>query len=86
VQVAVLTISEKFNDYASRVASLLQQAGLRVESKLSDETIKPKSATRAWRKPYMLIVGEKEQSENKVAVRHRTRRQRRNPVDQFWRS
>ena len=73
VQVAVLSISEKFNDYASKVASLLQQAGLRVDSNLSSEKIGSKIRSATIEKvPFMLIVGEKEQAENKVAVRHRT--------------
>ena len=48
VQVAVLTISEKFNDYANKVASLLQQAGLRVESNLSGKKSAAKSAPPRW--------------------------------------
>ncbi len=73
VQVSVLSISEKFNDYASTVASLLQQAGLRVESNLTGEKIGAKIRTATMEKvPYMLVIGEKEQAENKVAVRHRT--------------
>jgi len=55
------------------VASLLQQAGLRVDSNLSSEKIGSKIRSATIEKvPFMLIVGEKEQAENKVAVRHRT--------------
>ena len=73
VQVQILTISEKFNDYATKSASLLQQAGLRVESNLGSEKIGAKIRTATMDKvPYMLVIGEKEQAENKVAVRHRT--------------
>jgi threonyl-tRNA synthetase len=73
VQVAVLSISEKFNDYATKSASLLQQAGLRIESNLGSEKIGAKIRTATMGKiPYMLVIGEKEQAENKVAVRHRT--------------
>src|SRR5213075_202519 len=39
VQVAVLSISEKSNEYATQAASLLQQAGLRVESNFGSEKI-----------------------------------------------
>src|SRR5450432_3050487 len=73
VQVAVLSISEKTTDYAKQTASLLQQAGLRVESNLGSEKIgaKIREATMA-KIPYMLILGEKEIAEGKVALRHRT--------------
>ena len=73
VQVAILSISEKTNEYATKVASLLQQAGLRVESNLGSEKIGAKIRTATMEKtPYMLVLGEKEAAENKVAVRHRT--------------
>jgi len=73
VQVAVLSISEKTNEYAGKVASLLQQAGLRVESNLGSEKIGAKIRSATLDKvPYMMVVGEKEAAENKVAVRHRT--------------
>src|SRR5438874_8867544 len=47
VQVAVLSISEKFNEYATKVAQQLKDSGLRVESNLSGEKIgaKIRSAT-----------------------------------------
>jgi threonyl-tRNA synthetase len=73
VQVQILTISEKFNDYAANVEQQLKAAGLRVESNLTSEKIGAKIRTATMEKiPYMLILGEKEMSENKVAVRHRT--------------
>jgi threonyl-tRNA synthetase len=73
VQVAVLSISEKTNEYAQKVAGLLQQAGLRVEANLGSEKIGAKIRTATMEKvPYMLVVGEKEAQENKVAIRHRT--------------
>src|SRR5258706_2201750 len=73
VQVAVLSISEKTNDYAKQVASLLQQASLRIESNLGSEKIGAKIRTATLEKiPYMLVLGEKEQQANLVAVRHRT--------------
>ncbi|MGF1632872.1 MAG: threonine--tRNA ligase [Phycisphaerae bacterium] len=73
VQVAVLSISEKFNDYAASVANELKAAGLRTEANLGNEKVgaKIREATMA-KVPYMLICGEKEQSAGGVAVRHRT--------------
>jgi threonyl-tRNA synthetase len=73
VQIAVLSISEKFNAYANEVAGLLKQVGLRVETNLSGEKIGAKIRDATLQKvPYMLILGEKEQSARAVAVRHRT--------------
>lgn len=73
VQVAVLSISEKFNDYANGVIGALKSAGLRVEPSLGSEKIGAKIRDATMNKvPYMLILGEKEQQGNVVAVRHRT--------------
>jgi threonyl-tRNA synthetase len=73
VQVAVLTISEKFNDYGKEVAAALTNAGLRVESNLGSEKIGHKIRNATLQKvPYMLVLGEQEQAAQKVAVRHRT--------------
>jgi threonyl-tRNA synthetase len=73
VQVAVLSISEKFNGYAGRVANELREAGLRVEADLGSDKIGAKVRRHTMEKvPYMLIVGEKESAEGKVAVRRRT--------------
>jgi threonyl-tRNA synthetase len=73
VQARVLSISEKFNDYAQKVASELQLSGVRVETDLRSDKIgyKIREATLA-KVPYLLVVGEKEVADGKVAVRHRT--------------
>lgn len=73
VQVAVLTISDKFNDYGAKVADALKAAGVRVDLANSPDKIGSKIRTATLAKiPYMLVVGEKEQAEGKVAVRTRT--------------
>ena len=73
VQVAVLSISEKFNDYANQVAQELKEAELRVEVNLGSEKIGAKIRQASLDKiPYMLILGDKEQEAKKVAVRTRT--------------
>ncbi len=73
VQVAVLSISEKFGEYANKVTAALKEAGMRVELNDGAEKIgaKIRSATMA-KVPYMLVVGEQEMAAGKVAVRHRT--------------
>jgi threonyl-tRNA synthetase len=73
VQVAVLSISEKYNEYAKQVAEALKAAEIRVESNLGSEKIGAKIRDASLQKiPYMLILGEKEQAANLVAVRHRS--------------
>lgn len=73
LQVAVLSISEKFNDYAEKVVNSLKEAGLRAEVDAGSDKIGAKIRKYTLEKvPYMLVVGEKEQAEGKVAVRHRT--------------
>jgi len=73
VQVAVLSISERFNDYSNEVIAALKQAGIRVEPVLGPDKIGAKIREASMQKiPYMLIIGEKELAERKVAVRHRT--------------
>jgi threonyl-tRNA synthetase len=73
VQAAVLSVSEKSNEYARAVADELSSAGLRVQSQLGPEKIGAKIRDASLQKvPYMLILGEKEQQSGLVAVRHRT--------------
>ncbi|MGE5609822.1 MAG: threonine--tRNA ligase [Bacillota bacterium] len=73
VQVAVLSISEKFNDYAKEVGKALFDAGLRVELNLGSEKIGAKIREATLQKiPYMLILGEKEAQARLVAVRSRS--------------
>jgi threonyl-tRNA synthetase len=69
-QVAVLPISEKYNDYAKKVLELLKNYDIRGLVDDRNEKIGKKIRdTELQKVPYMLIVGEKEEAENKVAVR-----------------
>ena len=70
VQVKVLPISDKFLDYAKLVSDKLKKADIRSEVDDRNEKIGKKIRdTELMRVPYMLVVGEKEMNENKVAVR-----------------
>jgi threonyl-tRNA synthetase len=70
VQVKVLPISDKFMDYAKTVSDKLKKADIRCEVDDRNEKIGKKIRdTELLRVPYMLVVGEKEMNENKVAVR-----------------
>jgi threonyl-tRNA synthetase len=69
-QIAVLPISERFNDYATKVYDMLKAQDIRGILDDRDEKIGRKIRDAETKKiPFMLIVGEKEASENKVAVR-----------------
>jgi len=70
VQVKVLPISDKFIDYAKSVSDKLKKADIRAEVDDRNEKIGKKIRdTELMKVPYMLVVGEKEMNENKVAVR-----------------
>lgn len=70
VQVKLLPISDKFNDYARQVNQQLLSMGLRSEVDERGEKIGKKIRdTELIRVPYMLIIGEKEQNEGAVSVR-----------------
>jgi len=69
-QIAVLPISERFNDYAELVYNKLKEQDIRGLLDDRDEKIGRKIRDAETQKiPYMLIVGEKEVADNLVAVR-----------------
>lgn len=69
-QIAVLPISERFNDYAKKVYDMLKEQDIRGLLDDRDEKIGRKIRDAETKKvPYMLIVGEKEAADEKVAVR-----------------
>ena len=72
VQVKLLPISDKYNDYANKVADSLRANGVRVETDYRAEKIGYKiREARLERTPYILVVGEKESQDNTVSVRSR---------------
>jgi threonyl-tRNA synthetase len=72
VQVAVLTISEKFLEYGNKVTDALRAANIRVEPRFGPEKIGAKIRDASMEKiPYQLIVGEQEAAAGKVSVRGR---------------
>ena len=72
VQVKVLPISDKFMDYGKEVLDKLNKAGIRAEIDSRAEKIGYKIREAQMKKtPYMLVVGAKEEEENKVSVRSR---------------
>jgi threonyl-tRNA synthetase len=71
-QARVLTISERFTDYARKVEAELRGHGFRVSGDYRPEKINYKVREAQLEKvPYMLVVGDKEQAAGTVAVRDR---------------
>ena len=69
-QVAILPISEKYNDYANRVAQYLEEQGVRASLDDRNEKIGRKIRDNELKRvPYMVIVGEQEAAEGLVAMR-----------------
>lgn len=72
VQVAVLPITDRINEYAASIAEELKSNGFRVEASLRSDKIGAKIRDAQLQKvPYMLVLGDKELEEQTVAVRHR---------------
>ena len=69
-QVAILPISEKFNDYAQKVRQYFDKQGVRALVDDRNEKIGRKIRDNELKRvPYMVIVGEKESTEGLVSMR-----------------
>ena len=69
-QMAVLPVSEKVMEYATKIEAELKVKGIRVELNTDAESLGKKVRNaEAMKIPHMVIVGEKEVAENKVSVR-----------------
>lgn len=72
VQVKVLPIADRHQEYAEKVASALREIGVRVEIDARSERLQAKIRDAQMMKiPYMLVVGDKEAEQEQVAVRKR---------------
>ncbi|HXK49557.1 MAG TPA: threonine--tRNA ligase [Clostridiales bacterium] len=71
VQVIIMPVSERFNDFASEVRNKLTEAGFRVEFDERSEKIgyKIREAEGVKKVPYMLVIGEKEKDTGAFTVR-----------------
>ena len=73
VQVRVMPITGRADEYAKQVADKLAALGVRVETDLRNEKIGYKIREAQMQKlPYMLVVGDREAESGKVAVRTRS--------------
>lgn len=76
VQVVVVNISEAQIDYAKSVAKMLRDNGLRVETDLRGEKVNYKIREHSLKKrPYQVVLGDKEKAAGLVAVRSRDARE-----------
>jgi len=72
IQVKVLPITERYLEYANKIADKLKNAGIRVELDPKNETLQAKIRNAQLEKvSYMIIVGEKEVNSETVSVRKR---------------
>lgn len=70
IQVSIVPISEKNNEYGQKLLEQLKSADIRVNFDARAETMQAKIRDAAEQKiPYVLIVGDREEKEEKVAVR-----------------
>ena len=74
VQIAVLPITDRINEYAEKIGKELKDAGFRVEVNSKSDKIGAKIREAQLQKvPFMLILGDKELEENKIAVREKVK-------------
>jgi threonyl-tRNA synthetase len=72
VQAVVIPVAPAYEGYARQVRDRLFAEGFRVDVDVSGESMKYKiRAAQTQQVPYMLVVGEREQTNHAVAVRHR---------------
>ena len=70
----MLPLSEKFSEYAGKVAAELRGAGIRAHVDVRNEKLQAKIRDAQMQKiPYMLIVGGKEAEAGTVSVRQQTK-------------
>jgi threonyl-tRNA synthetase len=74
VQVIVLPITDRINEYAGKVTQELRAAGLRVELNVRNDKIGAKIRDAQLQKiPFMLVLGDREMEQGQVAVRERSK-------------
>ena len=74
VQVAVLPITDRINEYATEIGKELKDSGFRVEINLKSDKIGAKIRDAQLQKiPFMLVLGDKELEENCIAVREKVK-------------
>ena len=73
VQIKIIPIADRHVDYSNNLFNKLFESGFRVEIDSRKERMNAKIRSAQMSKiPYMLIIGDKEESSNSVSVRHRS--------------
>ncbi|MDC0292048.1 threonine--tRNA ligase [Verrucomicrobiales bacterium] len=73
-QVRVIPVSEKYFEFSEKVKAILKESGVRVKLDRQNEKVGAKIRLAQIDKiPYMLVIGEREQDQNQVSIRHRDR-------------
>jgi threonyl-tRNA synthetase len=76
IQVKVLPLSEKFRDYAAHIHTQLKEHHIRSELDSADQTLNYRiRSAQLEQVPYMVIVGEKEESTKTISIRTREGKQ-----------
>ncbi|MEK7094100.1 MAG: threonine--tRNA ligase, partial [Patescibacteria group bacterium] len=71
VQAIILPVSEKFAGYGEEIREMLRGIGVRAEMSELDETLGKRIRESEMKKiPYILVVGEKEETSKTVSIRH----------------
>jgi len=85
-QVGVVPIRLEHNEYAKKVVSALEEAGVRVEVNYEDDNMKEKiKKYKLYKEPYVLVLGDKEAAENTVSLNIRGMKQQIHdvPLEKF---
>lgn len=73
IQVMIVPISDKNNEYGQKVLEQYKSSNIRIEIDERAETMQAKIRDAQLQKiPYMIIIGDREQNEGKIAIRKRT--------------
>lgn len=85
VQIQLVPVAEKFIDYANEVVEEMKKAGLRANVDGSDDSFSKKIRNAEVEKiPYIVIVGEKEESTKTLSIReYKTKKQYEIGVSEF---
>ena len=87
VQAAVIPVGEKFSAYGKKILDLLVEAGIRAEFSEADESLgKRIRAAEIMKVPYLLVVGEKEETNGTVNVRNRAGEENEIQLTEFIRN
>ena len=84
-QVGIVPIRTEHNEYAEKVADLLEKAGIRAEVDYTDNNMKNKiKQFKIYHDPYIIVLGDKEAAENTVSTNIRGNRKLNDvPLDTF---